>query len=563
MSFSELYNALKPLRIRMSINRAINSFLTGMCIGAAFAVIMTMIRLFTPIPFISDKIAIGVGISLAASLFAALIMIPDYKATAAQGDQLGLKERLLTAFELRQQEDPIAKIQRFDAVKAAQSINFREAYPIKADIRKIIVLASLVALTVIALMIPTPSTEIAKQREKVKKEINKQVERIQKERKQLTSNRELTELQLTELEQQLKELEKDLKKAANEAEAIKSLARAQHKLEELKNKAANSDLSRIGEKLSQYDATKELGNALKQGQYDKIQKALEQLDDHLKHMDEKETQQLAEKIKDMAEEINSKSQLAAALQQLTEAMQTGQFSQQIANIHATLNQLAQNPAMQQALQQLSNTMQQSRASISGASVGQLQNPTLVSRLSPSSQGNAQENKGSGGQQDSSGNGQGNGNQNSSGNNGSGSGSRNGNGNEKGNGQGNNGNGSGSSGNGAGNGTGNGTDSGGSTSSSGEGQGKEPGQKQVRDYEQIYASKHLGGDGEVSNVHGTQNDSGNIQQVQVENVPVLKGESLPYNEVYQQYKYEAMNSLSRSSIPEGMKALVEEYFSSLE
>lgn len=465
MNMMELYNALRPLKLRMLINRAIDCLLLGLCIGAGIASAIAVSALLMPVTFIINKIILSMMIVFLLSIIASLFMVPSYKAVAQQGDKLGLKERLTTALELKDQDSPIARIQRFDAIKTARSTDFSKLYPLKIDCKKILIISGLMIVTIIASIMPTQNREIAKQQEKIKREISKQAEQIKKEQKKVASNRELTLEEVKELNSQLKELEKNLRKSKDESEAIKALARTQHKLDEIKEKTLNKDLTQLGEKLAQ---------------------------------------------------------------------------------------LAQNPAMQQALQQLASALQQSRANISGTTGGQLQNPTLVSRLSQSSQ------NGSSGNQTGSGN-----RQQGSNSNGQGNGSQPGSGSGNGSGQGNNGNGNGTGGGGAGSGTGNGSDSSGRNNSGSNSQGKAPGEKKVRDYEQIFASKRLGGDGEVSNVNGTHSDSGTVEQVQVDNVPTLRGESLPYNEVYEQYKYEAMNSMQRSSIPAGMKTLIEEYFSSLE
>ena len=43
----------------------------------------------------------------------------------------------------------------------------------------------------------------------------------------------------------------------------------------------------------------------------------------------------------------------------------------------------------------------------------------------------------------------------------------------------------------------------------------------------------------------------------------KGESIPYQEVFQEYKKEAISFLEDDNIPYGIKNLIEEYFTSLE
>ncbi|WHH59929.1 hypothetical protein [Petroclostridium sp. X23] len=539
---SEVYHVLRPLRRRIYLNNLINCLLIGLCVGVGIGAVLGIASIFISIPFILSKSIIVLLICIGVSFVASIFFIPGYKITAQMGDKLGLEERLTTALEFQDEHSPVAKIQRFDTIKIAKSVDFKKLYPLKTDKKKLAVTVCMLFIALISLIIPSDHKVTARQQENVRTEIKKQAEQIQKEQKRIASNNELTVQQTKELNAQLKQLKKDLKKAKDGPEALKALARAQNKLNEVKEKYLNQDLSKLGEKLSQFESTRDLGETLKNGDYDKIEKRMEQFAQQVQQMDEQELQELAENIEKLAEEIAANPQLAAALQQLGQAMQTGQMSQQLANLNAVMNQLAQNAAMCQALQQLTGAMQQSRTGISGTTPGQIQNPTLVSGLSPAAQGS--------------------GSQGNNGQSGSNNGNSSGNGNGNGQGQG-NGNGTGSGGNGAGNGTGNGSNHVSGGSNGGSGQGKAPGESRVRDYEQIFTSKRIGGEGEISNVQGAQNNAGQIQQVQVDNAPALRGESLPYTEVYGQYKYEAMQSMERSTVPAGVRNIVEEYFSSLE
>ena len=85
---------------------------------------------------------------------------------------------------------------------------------------------------------------------------------------------------------------------------------------------------------------------------------------------------------------------------------------------------------------------------------------------------------------------------------------------------------------------------------------------MRDYEQIYVPQRLGGDSEISQVTGTVGESGETQIIQTD-APMLKGNTLPYNEVLGEYKEKGMTSLKDAPIPQGMKDIVRDYFSTLD
>ena len=550
MHISELYRALKPLRLRVFANSIIDCMLWGLCVGLGVGLFMAIGALLVPVTFMVQKMLVSFIVIFVISIIAALFMLPKDQKVLAEGDALGLKERLVTAFEYKDEDNPVANIQRFDALKAVKALDVKNAYPLRADRKKIFAILALSLVMIITLMVPAPNREIAKERERIQQEIKREVKRIEKEREKLAANSRLTPKVLKELDRQLDVLAKDLRKSENESEALKALARAQHRLGEIRQKSLDKDLARLGRQLSEFEATRELGKALETGESDAIKKQLEELEKALKTMNHRERQQLAEELKNISKEIDANPQLAAACQQLAQGMQDGQFSGRLAQLNTAISRLAQDPALRQSLQQLTQTLQQSKANLSAAGSGQTQNPTLVSRLGSPGQGN-----------DSTGQ-SGNGSPDTEGSDGE-KGNRSGAGSGSGSGQDDGSNGSGAGGKGAGSGTSHGSDDSGNQGPSTGGAEKSPGRKQVGDYEEIYTFKRLGGDGEISNVNGIHNNAGSVRQIQIENGSVTRGESRPYHEVLGQYKYEAMNSLSRTSIPSGMKMLVEEYFSSLE
>jgi len=65
------------------------------------------------------------------------------------------------------------------------------------------------------------------------------------------------------------------------------------------------------------------------------------------------------------------------------------------------------------------------------------------------------------------------------------------------------------------------------------------------------------------VSGQKQDGGQSRYTQVDNMPVQKGEVLPYREVLARYKDEAVSYMEDTFIPAAMKQIVREYFESLE
>jgi hypothetical protein len=93
--------------------------------------------------------------------------------------------------------------------------------------------------------------------------------------------------------------------------------------------------------------------------------------------------------------------------------------------------------------------------------------------------------------------------------------------------------------------------------------KQGSEKKNREYEKIFTSKTLGGEGEKSQLTGNKNNNGNSEMVTSENGINVRGEDVPYNQVIGSYKEQAVQNMESSEIPEGMKEIIKNYFSSLE
>lgn len=120
------------------------------------------------------------------------------------------------------------------------------------------------------------------------------------------------------------------------------------------------------------------------------------------------------------------------------------------------------------------------------------------------------------------------------------------------------------GSGAGNGTNPGSEEQPPNSSEGTGlSSKDSSEKKTGEYEKIFTSKTLGGTGKRTDLSGQKNKGGSSEITSGESSQTNKGNSLPYNQVFGEYRDKAFESMNTSNIPEGMKEIVKDYFSSLE
>ncbi|MCX7841723.1 MAG: hypothetical protein N2489_01445 [Clostridia bacterium] len=543
MNIKDLFSAVRPLKNRMHVNSSIFCIVTGLTTASAICLLLSLVSLIFPVPYLINIIILAYCAVILLSLLISAFLRPSALKVMKTADSLGLKERLITAYQLMDDFSPIAKIQRYDTIKAVSRTDFRSLYPLRIPKKLGALCLALSLITVISLFIPSNSRDIAAKLEKLFDEIKKQAEKIDNKRKDINKNAGISDEKLKEINKKIDQLLKELKQSKSEGEAVKALLRTKHELEELKKNGSSTDLAKLAENLSRHPMTSDIANALKNGGATQIKQLLENLNNSLKNLDELGRKDLAEHFKNVAEEISQNKDLAQNLHDLASAISSGKLgsaSSELANLERTLSQLAaSDPKLASAMQQLENQALRQIMDSMDSAKRQISSQSSNSQLANGSgrQGNA---SGSGkqevdlpeqGKQPGQGVCQG--------------GSKG----EKG-------------GNGAGDGTTN-KDAGYSGEES-LGRGREPGKKQVKDYESIYVPERLqGGEGSQSLVNGRKTGSGRSDWTQSENAPVQKGTVLPYDQVLGKYKSEAMSSLDESAIPPVMKDIVRDYFTSLE
>ncbi len=586
----DISRALKPLKNRIHVNRMLYLTAWGIVAAGAASLAVSAVSLFLPVPFLGYIIlsvycALPV-ISLAVSLF----LRPDILKTIRIADSMGLKERLITSYELRESDDPLARAQRQDALKAVSQVDFKSLYKINIPKFQYIAGALLLVLVVLSLLIPSVSRQRASRTEAFIKEKNQQIEEISRQREELSKKSDISPQKLEEMNRKIDELLKELKGTYDEEKAIKALSKARHELESLKSENRLAELSKLGESLMENPLTNRLGQSVKEGNLEDIKQKLEQLKQQLETLDADERKQVEESLKKAAGAVPGNNELAQSLAKLAEAAGSGNpdsIGSGVSNLISAFEDLMSDldgsgssagqddkaiddmiASINEARMQISRTTGQGSLHAQGSTQGE-QSSGQGNESQPDGQGQGQ------GQGQGDGQGQGQGQGNNQGNQGQagGQGSQNQNGGGQG-AQGQNGSGQSQGGTGQGNGQGSGSGGGGAGNTSSNGDGgysgnesgggsRNPGDKQVKEYESIYVPSRLGGDGDPSYVKGSKGSSGHSQWSQVEGVPVDKGGAVPYESVLGEYKQEAMTRISNSAIPPGMKDIVREYFSSLE
>ncbi len=593
MDIKEIFKAIRPLKRRIHLNKAFVCWTYAFVFAGVLSLLLSSAALLFPIPFVKDKL-IGIYLSvILSSLLVSIFLGPKDLKTIQIADSLGLKERLVTAYQLQNEDGTVVKMQREDTLKALSNADFRNLYSLKVPILKICIGVALLLVVFVTSLIPTVAKERAETKEDIINETKKQVEKLDEKRKEIKKSSALSDKKLDEINKEVDELLKDLNSSKNEEDALKALSKARHELDKLKNSTIREDLQKISEKLSANTLSKDLSEALKQGDSDKVGKAIEEMKEKLENADKEELKDLAEQLEEAAKEITD-NELKEDLTALSETLKSGNMNSaanNLQNLSANLSKSVENSAkslsaLQQSenmnIDQLMEMLNSSKYAISKQAGINLNVSQNSGQQGGNQMGNTQQGAqaGSAGQ---SGNQAGSSQSSQSGQ--SGQGSQNGQGSQSGqgeqgtqngqgsqNGQGGQGGQSGQGGQGqgmsgqmSGGGAGEGSTNNDAGYKAGESSGgvKKPGGGKEEEYSAIYAPNRLGGDSQSSQVSGTKNNSGQSQWNDVKSIPFGETSKVPYSEVYSEYKDEAMSGLSEAQIPSGMKDMVRDYFTTLE
>jgi hypothetical protein len=519
----ELLQLFRKVRDRVHGNLILNYAIIGAAVALVCSVLAALLSRFIPIYAVYSKAALGVlGASLIAVIYGAF-KTPGNRQVALKVDSLGLQERTLTAVDLIGEQSTFATLEKQDALKHLKAINFKKVIPIRPNRKYILLCALLITVLTVSAFLPNPMAEKAREMNQLKQEIAKQQKKITEVEKKVVKNAKLTEEQKKEAEAKLQELKKELKAAQSKKDIDKALQKSQKKLEYLSDKYTDSkeNLEKLINTLAQNQATKQLADMLKNSSEQQLKDNLKQFAAQLKKMDKEQLKQMSKNLSDLANQIKNNAELKQALGELAQKLASGEMgdvSEALDQLAESMSDLMSDESFRQAMEDLAKQL------------GEMQDGSKAGEGTP---GNGS--KDGGGQQTQ------------------------GSGNKPGTGQG--------QGQGQGGGAGSGTDMGQEnptpiTPGSGI-QKKDGSTKKTGDYEKIFTSKTLGGDGEQSNLTGQKNNSGSTDQVTTDKSQSVRGSSVPYDQVMGEYKQQALDSINSSDIPTGMKDLIKDYFSSLE
>ncbi len=500
-----IQQALKPFRRRLHLEAFEKAVIFGAVFGAGAGLLLLAGSYVLPV-----RISFRHALFAAAAVFVLTVGIvfcltrPGRKQIVGRLDALGLQDRVCTMLELQEETTAFAALQRADTLRkldALEPAKLRLSYPKKM----IAVGSALTILFVCAAFLPNPHREKLEAAAVQKQQTQETVERFLETLEKKVNEAELSPEHMEEAREILEELQEALRKMESSTEKLAKLTEASDRLTDLFRQNRKEQQQTAADEFEKTPITKELGEALRQGDSDKIQESLKNLADALQEAGQLSSEQqqqwmdaAAQAFASAADRL-SPSSLQEALQKGSEAL-----SQDAADMD--WKQLAE--TMRQIGEQLGGTLGDQKAQ-------DVQD--LLDDLKESIRPDASESGGT----------------------------------------------EGTGGEAGTEGTGNGSDSsngGFGDNSGGEGAGLGAGQT-VEQQECVFDPSFLGGGGEESYVPGKKNEAGESQRQELGEAQLEEG-SVPYQELLREYAERAGQAMDREGIPDDVRDVVGRYFSSL-
>ena len=492
--------ALRPWQRRLALEQIVRWSATGLIGGLALACLLLIISRLVPW---AEAFYWAGGVALACVLVALVVAFlyrPSLQRTARLVDRrVSLRDRLATAWEMREQTSALSTLQRRDALQQLGRHTPVAAISLRPR-RSRLVLFAVVALALALLVwLPNPMTAVIQQQRAFQTRIAKQITAIEHIRQTTDQQSQLTAQQRAAIDKILRQLEAALKNAKNETQAQQAIANAESKLSQLQNpQAANQQqASQNASAVLQSSGNpglNQIGQALASGNSSQLKSALQNLARQLSKMTPQQRQQLAQQLAQAANTATGDPALSSALQQLSKAIASGDQS----DITAATNAVEQAAAQEAATQAQSSSIGQTEQALQ-QTANALASSTDRSSQTAQGQGQQSQGQGQGQGQQSQGQGQG----------------------------------QGQGGQGVGGTKGN--------NSSGNKSGKD---------EQVTVP------GQVGSGNSTESTGGN-------NTPVQPGHPVAYSQVIAQYAQAAHDAIDNSSVSPDLKDLVHGYFNNLE
>lgn len=343
---------LRGTRRRLRLHAALTGAGYGFAAGLVLSIVVCLAARLWPLwlPDTTILYALGVvAVGTVAGIVVALSRPLPLSTVAARADAaLGLRERLSTALELAsgQAHSSLAGQQlRETSALIADRPAATPLRPVPTRAQSL-TLAGLITALLILLILPNPQTATMQQQQantQIAQQAASQVAQVQAE---VNSQSNLDPATREALQQQLAQLQQDLVNGRiDPAQAVARIAETEAQLRQLQDPNAAqraAALPQLGEEFGTFGATAPIGQRLQAGDYPGASQALKEFANSLPHLDPASRAALAQKVREAAaSQAATNPQLAQQLQNAADALEAGDIAAAQAALNNAADQIAQ------------------------------------------------------------------------------------------------------------------------------------------------------------------------------------------------------------------------------
>ncbi|MCM1500907.1 MAG: hypothetical protein NC124_20810, partial [Clostridium sp.] len=251
------------VRARLREQQIIENLIRFAGIGLLVAVILSVVSLWIPFYYAVPAACGIVGFCFVLGVLAGIYRTPTPTEAALKADAKGYKEKISTAFFLRDREDAFSCLQKKDALALMEEFQIRKEFPLRLPWRRILVLLVLSLVFAVSNQIVSPARETARLKQDVAREVKEDIARLEKVEKRLAENNGISETELAEIREQLENAKRELSAADSGEDIRKAEERIMKKMEMAAENTQNRELKEIVEQ-----AAEEVGEAAKKRESD-------------------------------------------------------------------------------------------------------------------------------------------------------------------------------------------------------------------------------------------------------------------------------------------------------
>lgn len=343
---------LRSTQRRLRLHAAVFGAGYGLAAGLVVGIVICIASRVRPL-WLPDQVMLYVLCAAAIGIVAGAIFPLTRPLTlstvAARADaELGLRERLSTALELTngQAHSSLAgQHLRETAALVADRADASARWP-RPSRNEIYTLVGLAAALLILLILPNAQTTTIQQQQANAQIVQQAASQVAQVQAQVNSQSNLDPATQQALQQQLAQLQQDLINGAiDPAQAVARIAETEAQLRRLQDPGAAAKaaaLPQLGEELGTIGATAPIGQKLQSGDYAGAGQALKDFASTLPNLDPASRAAVAQKLREAAaSQAAANPQLAQQLQNAADALDSGDIAGAQAALNSAADQIAQ------------------------------------------------------------------------------------------------------------------------------------------------------------------------------------------------------------------------------